>query len=325
MTDLHAYFHAFEKLSILVLGDVMLDRYLSGQVERISPEAPVPVMHLRQEENRLGGAANVALNLRAMGAIPYLCSVVGQDGNGDTFLNLLPQHQLSAAGISRSRERCTTVKTRILAQNQQLLRVDREDLQDLSAEEESDLLALIQQILDEENIDLILFQDYNKGVLTSSLIQEIIAEAHARAIPTAVDPKKANFWAYRNTTLFKPNLREIQQQVDFRVTPDLATLDRATAVIRERLSNLYTMITLSDRGLYLHDGQQGIIVPTQARSIADVSGAGDTVISVAALALAAGMPTSWLAHLANAAGGQVVEKPGVVPVDREALLRFFRQ
>lgn len=324
MTDLHSYFQAFEKLSILVVGDVMLDRYLSGQVERISPEAPVPVMHLRHEESRLGGAANVALNLRAMGATPYLCSTIGNDDHGAVFMHLLPQHRLPVAGITRSRERCTTVKTRVLAQNQQLLRVDREDTHDLSAGEESDLLARIQDVLDEQSIDLILFQDYNKGVLTPSLIQEVIAEAHARAIPTAVDPKKANFWAYRDTTLFKPNLREIQQQLDFRVTPDLPTLERATAQIRERLDNKYTMITLSERGLYLHDGERGLIVPTQARSIADVSGAGDTVISVAALALAAGMPAEWLARLANAAGGQVVEKPGVVPVDRELLLQAFR-
>ncbi|MEM9835131.1 MAG: PfkB family carbohydrate kinase [Bacteroidota bacterium] len=314
----------FSDLRILVIGDVMIDRYLRGEVNRISPEAPVPVVHLREEENRLGGAANVILNIQALGAEAIIGSVIGQDTQAAVFASLMEQQQLSTSGLLKSKERQTTVKTRVIAQNQQLLRADREDTHYLSPAEEEALLAKLEWVVSQQPIDLILLQDYNKGVLSEDFIEAILFLTQQAQIPTAVDPKKDNFWAYKKVDLFKPNLPEIQQQVDFRVTPTLADLDKADTYIRQQLDNRYTMITLASHGVYVSDGESSAIYPTQPRQIADVSGAGDTVISVAACGLAKGMPLSELAILANLAGGQVIEKPGVVAVDRHQLATEYR-
>jgi rfaE bifunctional protein kinase chain/domain len=309
----------FSRLRVLVVGDVMTDRYLYGTTDRISPEAPVPVIHYRGEEERLGGAANVALNLRALGCTVFLNSLIGADDAGERFRNLLAQAGLSAAGIVVSTGRCTTLKTRVLAGKQQLLRVDREDVRDADEEEETGLLTAFQRLLDQEQIDLVILQDYNKGVLTEKVIHRVIELAQASNIPIAVDPKKHHFWAYRNATFFKPNLREIQAQVDYPITPDLETLNRTAALIRERLGAPYVMITLGEHGLYLGTPDGAHLYPTEARSIADVSGAGDTVISVAAACLALDLPAAHIARLANLAAGDVVSRPGVVPVSLERL------
>lgn len=313
----------FSDLRILVIGDVMIDRYLRGKVDRISPEAPVPVIHLRDEENRLGGAANVILNIQALGAEAIIGSVIGSDEAGRNFLSMLEKHSLSTAGIYASKERQTTVKTRIIAQNQQLLRADREDTHALTTEEEKELLKKITRICSEQVIHLILLQDYNKGVLSLNFIEAMLSLAEQCHLKVAVDPKKDNFWAYRNVDLFKPNLREIQQQLDFRVNPTLTDLDRADQFIRQQLNNRYTMITLANHGVYVSDGTTSAIYPTQERQISDVSGAGDTVISVTACGLAKGMSLAELAILANLAGGQVIEKPGVVAVNLEQLTLEF--
>jgi rfaE bifunctional protein kinase chain/domain len=318
-------FKAFEQLTVLVIGDVMIDRYLYGSVERISPEAPVPVVHMQREENRLGGAANVALNIAALGAKSILCTVVGTDENGDQFLDLLPTHQLSSEGVIRSDERPTTVKTRVIAQSQQLMRVDREETHDLSSEESSKFLDNLSKIIDNQYINLIILQDYNKGVLSESVIQAIIALAKKKSIPTAVDPKKKNFWSYRGASLFKPNLKEVRDSLPFPVAPTLESLGQAASAIREKLNNEYTLITLSEKGMYWSDTQEGHLVPTRPRSIADVCGAGDTVISVAALAYAAGLEMQQAVQLANLAGGQVCERVGVVPVDRNQLEVEFQE
>lgn len=316
-------FDAFQHLQVLIVGDVMMDRYLSGRVSRISPEAPVPVVQLLGTEERLGGAANVALNIKAMGATPYLCTVVGADGQGEQLVQMLPQQGLSTVGIVRSKERMTTVKTRVLASNQQLLRVDREDTHGLSAEEAGALLERVREVLDTQQIDVVLFQDYNKGVLTEQTIGGIIALAQARHIPTAVDPKFHNFWAYRGVTLFKPNLKEINAQLPNGLVVDAAGLAAAHEHIRGLLQNDYTMITLSEKGLYIAGRGQQHLLPTHPRDIADVCGAGDTVISVASLALALGLDALSIAALSNLAGGQVCEKVGVVPVDAEQLRREY--
>ncbi|HKK78000.1 MAG TPA: PfkB family carbohydrate kinase, partial [Phaeodactylibacter sp.] len=231
----NAVFASFEQQNILVVGDVMIDRYLEGQVDRISPEAPVPVVRMQQQSSRLGGAANVALNLKALGATPYLCSVTGQDEAGTELMSLLPNHQLSTKGLYTSQERCTTVKTRIIAGAQQMLRVDREDTQELSAKENEALLKRIVELLETKSIHAILFQDYNKGVLSYHLIREVILEAIKRDIPTAVDPKFDNFWAYKRVSLFKPNLKEIKAQLPFKIDGELETLNRASEYIRGKL------------------------------------------------------------------------------------------
>lgn len=313
----------FSHLNILIIGDVMIDRYLSGQVRRISPEAPVPVLNFEKSENRLGGAANVALNIKAMAATPYLCSVVGKDKNAHILLEELSTEQINAEGIITSKERITTVKTRVLAQNQHLLRIDEEDTFDLKPTEESLFLKKIKDLLDRKKIHLILFQDYNKGVLTPSLIKSVLQEAQHRQILTAVDPKFNNFWAYQGVTLFKPNLKEVRDSLPFDIQTKLSNLQQAADFIRKKLDNTYTLITLSEKGLFINSATHSQVMPTFPRQIADVCGAGDTVVSIAALALASGRSMEDVARLANLAGGQVCEKVGVVPVDKEQLEREY--
>ncbi len=306
----------FEQLHALVVGDVMIDRYLAGAVERISPEAPVPVVQLSRRESRLGGAGNVGLNIQAMGATAHLCSAVGADAAGEEFFDLMRAGGLSAEGILMCPNRITTTKTRVMAGAQHLLRVDEETTDDLQAGDEARLLDAVRTILDSYPVRVIIFQDYNKGTLTPALIDAVLLEARRRSIPTAVDPKEKNFWAYRGVTLFKPNLKEIRSQYPGAIQPDPESLAFASAYIRERLGNRISLITLSERGVFVEENGRGVLLPTHPRVIADVSGAGDTVVAVAALGLALGLPTEVLAALSNMAGGQVCEKPGVVSVDR---------
>lgn len=315
-----------ENQEVLVIGDVMLDRYLTGAVSRISPEAPVPVVLQHSMEDRLGGAANVALNIRALGSTAVLCSVVGRDADGETFGRLLPENGISAEGIIYSGERVTTVKTRVVGNSQQMLRIDREHTHDLSAEETAEFLKNVMRLLDERNIRVAILQDYNKGVLTPALIRTLIDTFQKRNILTAVDPKKDNFFAYKGADLFKPNLKEIRDSAPFPVEPTLDSLQRASHFLRETLENRFTMITLSEKGLFLDEpAGEGRIFPTVPRNISDVSGAGDTVVSVAALGLAAGLDTAVIAALSNLAGGQVCEFPGVVPVRRDILAAELNQ
>lgn len=309
----------FNKLNALVVGDVMIDRYLIGAADRLSPEAPVPVVQLQREESRLGGAANVALNIQAMGATPFLCTVTGEDAAGEEFLALMRTQGLETAYVLPSRQRTTTTKTRIMAGAQHLIRVDHEIVHDLTNEDEEALIVKFCSILENHPINVVVFQDYNKGVLTARVIEALIQETRRRGIPTAVDPKSKNFWMYRYVDLFKPNLKEIRMQYPGQIEANLDSLLVAAAYIREKIKNEYVMITLSEKGIFIEKDGKGLILPTQARKIADVSGAGDTVISVAALCLALKLPGISMAAIANLAGGQVCEKPGVAPLNREEL------
>lgn len=312
---------------MLIIGDVMLDRYLTGSVSRISPEAPVPVVLYKNTEDRLGGAANVALNIAALGSIPLMCSVTGEDHDADIFAALLPQFGISNEGIVRSGERTTTVKTRVLGNNQQMLRIDKEDTGYLSPQEASLLLKKVVYLLDKYPVSAVILQDYNKGVLSEYVIEQAIELCRQRDIPVAVDPKKQNFFAYKGVTLFKPNLKEIRDSAPFPIAPDPNSLQQASDFLREQLGHQWTMITLSERGLFLDTGKEamGIIYPTIARNVADVSGAGDTVISIVTLALTAGLSPQEIALLANLAGGQVCETPGVVPVNAVLLEQEIRE
>ena len=306
-----------ENQVVLIVGDVMIDRYLKGSVSRISPEAPVPVVLHQHTEDRLGGAANVALNVQALGSRPILCSVVGEDPDGMKLIEeILPKSSLDGQGLIRSTERRTTVKTRVLGNHQQMIRIDTEDTHDLSVNEADQLFSKVKELLDKNPVQVIILQDYNKGVLTESLITSILTEAKHRGIFTAVDPKKVNFFAYKGVNLFKPNLKEVRESAPFPITTEPDSLQKASDFLREKLGNQYTMLTLSEKGLFLDGGLGGKRFPTTPRNIADVSGAGDTVISIAAMGLAAGLDLETVALLSNLAGGQVCELPGVVPVDR---------
>ncbi|MFN0036671.1 MAG: bifunctional heptose 7-phosphate kinase/heptose 1-phosphate adenyltransferase [Saprospiraceae bacterium] len=309
-----------ENQEVLIVGDVMIDRYLRGAVSRISPEAPVPVVLHRDTEDRLGGAANVALNVQALGGRPILCSVVGDDEDGNNLIQkILPGNDIETSGLLRSTTRRTTLKTRVLGNNQQMLRIDSEDTHDLSEQETDSLLKKVAELLDSRPVQVIILQDYNKGVLTERVIRAIVGEAKRREIFTAADPKKANFFAYEGVGLFKPNLKEVRESVPFPIATDEESLQKASDFLREKLGNPYTMLTLSEKGLFLDGGTGGKRYPTTPRNIADVSGAGDTVISIAAMALAAGLDLETVALLSNMAGGQVCESPGVVSVDRALL------
>ena len=201
----------FEGLQVLVIGDVMIDSYTKGVVERMSPEAPVPIVSQCSHFDRLGGAANVALNLKALGAEPMVCSIVGNDEAGKTFLKLMQEQGLEVIGIISSNSRKTTVKHRILNGDHQLLRIDEEDTFDLLYTEYSVLRLVIGEAIGKQKVDVVVFQDYNKGVLTEQLISDVINWCREKSIPVVVDPKKKNFFVYQDVTLFKPNAKELRE------------------------------------------------------------------------------------------------------------------
>lgn len=318
--DVEALFSQFSKQRILVVGDVMIDAYLRGSVTRISPEAPVPIVNLEKTEDRLGGAANVALNLASLGAEPILCAIVGDDRGGKTFSDILRYRGLSNEGIVKSADRMTTIKTRVIGNNQHLLRIDEEVLTDISTQEEQDFINRIKQLID-SNVDGIILEDYNKGLLTPTVIDSIVKLANARNIPVAVDPKKDNFFEYKNVTLFKPNLKELKEGVGVKsldVTNKTA-FESAVQSMEAKLNNEITLVTLSEHGVFIKRENDKKYIPAHIRNIADVSGAGDTVIAVATLCLVAGLAIEYIADIANLSGGLVCEVSGVVPINADLL------
>jgi len=319
-------FEQFNHLRVMVVGDVMVDAYIFGKVERISPEAPVPVVTVEKRVNHLGGAANVALNVKSLGAEPVLCSVVGNDTKGKEFRQLLAEAEISGEAVVTSNERITTTKFRVIGNKTQMLRVDDEVTDDLAPNDQSLLLGKINEILEKSTIHAIIFQDYNKGVLTADLIHDVIRKARALHIPVAVDPKRKNFLQFNGATLFKPNLKELCEGLsrDIRID-DRKSLEDAAGYLHKELEITTVMVTLSEQGVFISrqepDGKiVRHIIPAHLRNISDVSGAGDTVISLAALGLACGLDPAEIAALANLAGGLVCEEVGVVPVNREKLL-----
>lgn len=311
----------FNNLKALVIGDVMIDSYYWGKVKRISPEAPVPIVDVTKKDNRLGGAANVALNLMTLGATPIICSVVGQDDKGTLFEKLLSKRGFTKQGIVFSNKRQTTVKTRIISQGHHLLRVDEENKQPLSLELEDEFLLRINNVLDTNEIDVIIFEDYNKGVLTKRIIDTVIDLAKKKNIPTTVDPKKDNFFAYKNVTLFKPNLKELTEglKIDIDKRNEQDIID-AVNQLSDKLNCKIAFVTLSELGVIIKTTNSTDIIPAFSRKILDVSGAGDTVISVASLALASGMKAKSIALISNLAGGWVCEKTGVTPINQQDLI-----
>lgn len=320
MNQLSSLIEKFSSLRVLVIGDLMVDAYTWGKVNRISPEAPVPVVNVVKRESRLGGAGNVVLNIACLGAKPYVCSVIGDDSTGETLQEILQEAGLATAGIIIEKDRQTTVKERVIAGSQQLIRVDSETEEPISSSSSQSLLTQVKAWLPE--VDVILFEDYDKGVLSARLIQEIIALASAHQIPTVVDPKKKNFFAYTGATLFKPNLHELKEGLGLDASATSPN-NIAKTVADFKASQSFTglFVTMSERGVYMDFASDQIQIPAHIRQIADVSGAGDTVISIAACALAAGGTAKQIAELANLGGGLVCESLGVVPIDVELLKR----
>lgn len=311
----------FRGITAMVVGDVMLDAYLWGRVDRISPEAPVPVVQVTQRSARLGGAANVALNLRALGATAVVASTVGNDAHADDLLRLFNEQGLGGDGLLRTEGRPTTVKTRVISGSQHVVRVDEEVEHDLAPDLEKAFLHHAIALLRNTRPHVLIFEDYDKGSLTPGVIAGLIGEAYELGIPVAVDPKRRHFFDYREVDLFKPNLKELREGLKADLpSGNMELLRGAVRMLEARLANKASLITLSEHGMYAHRAGEETILPAHRRTIADVSGAGDTVIAVASLCLALGLELPQIAAYANLAGGLVCEHVGVVPVEPAALL-----
>lgn len=315
-------FERFNSLSALVIGDVMIDNYFWGKVDRISPEAPVPIVSVTRRESRMGGAANVAINIQALGAKPILCSVLGKDNNAELFESIMQQQNLNLEGLIKSNERLTTVKTRVIGNNHQMLRVDEEEDSEISQQLTQKLFQNICSIINNTNIDVIIFEDYDKGVINASLIQQVVEFAKRKGIPVTADPKTRNFAAYQNITLLKPNLKELKEGLKMSFSnSDKVSLIDAVKTLQERQKIDTALVTLSEQGLYISNHSHQHHIPAHIRNIADVSGAGDTVISVASLCLALNLDLEHIGTLSNLAGGLVCEKIGVSAIDKMQLLQ----
>lgn len=318
--DFNKLFKRFSELKAGVIGDVMLDTYWWGSVERISPEAPVPIVALRKKEHRMGGAANVALNIKALGAKVSIFSVIGDDDDGQTLDNLFKEEHIATSYLLKSNKRITTSKSRIISRNQQMLRLDSEIIKDLDLPDESRLIDAVSKYIDQEKPDVLIFEDYNKGVLTSKVIREVIQLCRAKGIPTTVDPKRKNFFAYEGVSIFKPNLKEVREAFNIiDESMEQETLENIHNQLKARLHHDISFITLSERGVFYEDANGAGIVPAHIRNIADVSGAGDTVIAVASLVFAATKDVKLMAEVANLAGGIVCEEVGTVAINKDKL------
>ncbi len=304
----------------MVVGDLMIDRYLWGGVTRISPEAPVPIINIEDDENRLGGAANVANNLIGLKSKPLLVGAVGDDKWANIFRNMLAEKGLSTKGLIADERRPTTVKTRIIGNNQHIARIDRERVIAISNEVCKEILSVVEEVVDE--VDAIILQDYNKGVLTPDVIKGVTDIAVAAGKIVTVDPKFENFFQFQKATLFKPNRKETEEALMMRLD-DEAAIEEATQRLQERLQAENVLITLSEKGMALRESNGEVsVAPTKARDVADVSGAGDTVIASVTFALAAGASMKEAVTLANIAAGIVCQEVGVVPIDTDRLMRM---
>ena len=314
-------FSRFRGMKIGVLGDVMLDTYWWGHVERISPEAPVPVVALDRKEYRIGGAGNVALNLSCLGAQVSILSVIGDDEDGAALTKLFSENNISTSYLLKNKSRITTSKSRIISRNQQMMRLDSEITHDLGEKDESDLLASVEKYILKEKPEALILEDYNKGVLTENIITRVIDMCRQNDVITTVDPKRKNFLSYKGVNIFKPNMKEVKEGLNLLVDDiNENVLNNIHDKLEKKLNHEVSFITLSEKGVYYRQNGRSRIVPSHVRNIADVSGAGDTVIAVASLLYAATKDVDLMAEVANIAGGLVCEEVGTVAINKERLL-----
>ena len=319
--DFDKLFSDISKMKVAVIGDVMLDTYWWGNVERISPEAPVPIVALDKREKRIGGAGNVALNVQALGTKVALISILGDDEDGVHLKQLLLDNNIDTRFIFESKKRITTNKIRIISRNQQMMRLDAEHTEDLDETDETKLQNQIEKYILSEKPNVVILEDYNKGILTQNIIENTIELCNKNNIPVTVDPKRKNFFSYKNATLFKPNLHEAITGLNLLVeNVSTELLTDIHARIKKKLNHNISLITLSEQGIFYQENNKKNIIPSHRRNIADVSGAGDTVIAVASVVYAATKDINLVAEVANIAGGIVCEEVGTVPVNREELL-----
>jgi len=320
MENLKPLFDSFSSLKAGVIGDVMLDTYMWGRVERISPEAPVPIVSLKKQEFRIGGAGNVALNVKSLGAEVFVLSVIGNDDHAAILQQLLYENNIGTDYLLKSDDRITTNKIRVISRNQQMMRLDAEITSDLDAMDEDSLLDQVASFIEKEDPDVLIFQDYNKGVLTEKVIDKVITLCRQSGVITAVDPKRKNFFSYHEVDIFKPNLKEVKEGLNLlfeELSPQL--LETIHLELQSLLHHQVSFITLSDIGVFYQQNNRAALIPSHLRNIADVSGAGDTVIAVAALVYAATKNVHLMAEVANIAGGLVCEEVGTVAIDKEKL------
>ena len=315
MENIGQLFRDFSATKVGVIGDVMLDTYIWGEVERISPEAPVPIVSLHHREQRLGGAGNVALNLQSLGAPSFIISVTGADEEARCLRSLYEEKGINTTYCFGSKARMTTNKTRIISRNQHMMRLDAEMTNDLAPEEEEKLLKTFSEFLTKEKPQVVILEDYNKGVLTQTVIESVIALCKKNGVLTAVDPKRKNFFTYKGVDIFKPNLKEVREALNILGGDvELVDLQKIHGELHALLGHSISFITLSEKGVFYQKGDEASIIPSHVRNIADVSGAGDTVIAVAALAYAARKNVHLMAELANIAGGLVCEEAGTAAI-----------
>ena len=309
-------------MEIAVVGDVMLDRYFWGSVHRVSPEAPVPVVDIDNESFHLGGAANVATNLIGLGATPLLCGVVGNDASGKLLRELAATSGLDASGIVIEHGRPTTVKTRVIGNNQQIVRLDRETRDIVNAGVITDVMSALRS---RPHLHGIVLEDYDKGLLSPTLISTVIAFAAEQKIPVFVDPKRRHFFDFTACTLFKPNRSEASEALSM----PLKTKDEvltAGRLLLEQLQCDTVLITLGSEGMMLFERNGDVSsVHTRAKNVADVSGAGDTVIATLCAMVASGASMREAAALANVAAGCVVAEPGIIAITADRLLHAVHE
>lgn len=309
-------FHSFKEKKIAVIGDVMIDKYIFGHVSRISPEYPVPVVDVTRESSRLGGAANVAVNIHSLGAETLLIGVTGDDAERRNLTHLMAEHGLDPAMLVADSSRPTTCKTRILSQNHHITRVDYESRKPVDAELESQLLGMFMEIAG--MVDAVVLEDYNKGVLTPTLIDSVIAICREHGTPVLVDPKLKGFFTYGGCTVFKPNLSELAASLGIQVANADSDVEEACLLLGEKLAVESLVVTRSEKGMTVYDGSFTHI-PALSLDVADVSGAGDTVIGTLALGLASGLDLVTSTRIANLAANTVCQEVGAVPVRPEKL------
>lgn len=320
--DLQQIFNDINNVKVGIVGDVMLDTYWWGHVERISPEAPVPVVAIDKREQRIGGAGNVALNLASLGAQVSLLTVLGNDDDAVLLKKALDEHRIKQSGIYISNTRITTNKIRIISRNQQMMRLDNEHVEDLNETESAAFYNKVEEYILNDKPNVVILQDYNKGVLTEALIGKIISLCNDHNVITAVDPKRKNFFNYKNVTIFKPNLKEVKESLH--VLTDVINQEGLEDIHRQlfqRLHHQISLITLSEKGVFVNSGGASSIIPGHIRNVADVSGAGDTVIAVAALIYAVCKDEKIMAEIANIAGGLVCEEVGTAIINKDILIK----
>ncbi|HEY4967753.1 MAG TPA: bifunctional ADP-heptose synthase [Puia sp.] len=324
--DFTELFKIFSSVKIGVIGDMMLDTYWWGNVERISPEAPVPVVTVDRKEYRIGGAGNVALNLASLGTPVSVFSVIGEDKDGQILTGLLEGKKIDTEYLLRSGERITTNKMRVISRNQQMMRLDSETLLPLNPKQEKELVSRVEDFIETQSPAAIIFEDYNKGVLTEHVIRTLVGICKTKSVLTAVDPKRKHFFDYTGVDIFKPNLKEAREALNLLMEDvNENSLAQIHNKLKQELKHQISFITLSEKGVFYDDGKESHIVPSHIRNVADVSGAGDTVIAVATLIYALTRDTRLMAEIANLAGGLVCETVGTVAIDKTRLLRECRR